>query len=273
MGTMHSSIRPLSGTSVLLIEDNTATRETTALLLRSAGFYVSAVATGSAGLAAARSTAFAVAIIDVGLPDMSGIDVIRRLSADGNPCLTVLTRAFPDDDRRTQALSAGASWFVEGLVLADELEAILCRACTRAPLPALTNGQTPSNEGQLDALQPPLKDQRIAKSVCTTANGEAEASLRAMAAGVGLSESRFRHVFVKCTSIPVSEFLFNLRLLRAARSLIRTDRMVIDIVKETGLSDSRYFRFLFRRRFGMPPVSYRRLFKGPFGTDTAPPLA
>lgn len=67
------------GVYVLLVEDNTDAREMTAELLRLAGYKVTAVASGQEALEVAREQAYLVAVIDIGLPDLSGYDVARQL--------------------------------------------------------------------------------------------------------------------------------------------------------------------------------------------------
>ncbi|MDO9217989.1 MAG: response regulator, partial [Lacisediminimonas sp.] len=69
----------VSGTSVLLVEDNVDARDMTAELLRWSGYVVTAVASGQQALQAVREQCHTVAVIDIGLPDISGYDLARQL--------------------------------------------------------------------------------------------------------------------------------------------------------------------------------------------------
>lgn len=242
--------------SILLIEDHQGTRETSAILLRAAGFHVSTAPDGGTGLLAAQVEAFDVIVVDIGLPDMSGIDVVQHLVADGNPCVKVVTTAFPSEHAREKALSAGAAWFVEGVLLNDELEAILNTALIERAGSSLGKNQAAKLISH-ERIQPPLLDRRIAMSVRAAAACSGGPSLASMANTAELSVSRFRHVFTKCANLPVSKYVANLRLLIAARLLIQSDIRVVDIASRLGLSDIRYFRHVFRLRFGMSPAHYR----------------
>src|SRR5690606_38983919 len=68
-----------SGISLLLVEDNPDAREMTAELLRACGYHVTACPIGDAPLQAARAGKYEVAVIDIGLPDISGYEVARQL--------------------------------------------------------------------------------------------------------------------------------------------------------------------------------------------------
>lgn len=64
---------------VLLVEDEPAIADTLIYALETECFAVTHSLTGNDGLTAARSTAFDFAILDIGLPDMTGLEVCRRL--------------------------------------------------------------------------------------------------------------------------------------------------------------------------------------------------
>ena len=59
-----------------------------------------------------------LALVDIGLPDGSGIDIIRQIKADCPTCLCVVTTIYDDSDHLFKALKAGA----DGYLLKDESE-------------------------------------------------------------------------------------------------------------------------------------------------------
>lgn len=101
----------LSGPSaaVLLIEDNADSREMMAMLLGMLGYTVLEAANGHDGLERARRERPAIAVVDIGLPDMDGYAVARELRATAslrNMTLIALTGYGQDADRQ-RALAAG----------------------------------------------------------------------------------------------------------------------------------------------------------------------
>jgi CheY-like chemotaxis protein len=107
---VESSIAPaqIEG-CVLLVEDNEDSREMMSTLLRLKGFEVIEAANGADGVRLARQHRPHIAIIDIGLPDIDGYDVARRLRASGvtrGIRLVALTGYGQESDRR-QALLSG----------------------------------------------------------------------------------------------------------------------------------------------------------------------
>ncbi|HEX6199225.1 MAG TPA: hybrid sensor histidine kinase/response regulator [Thermoanaerobaculia bacterium] len=95
--------------TVLLVEDNVGGREALEELLGLWGCEVVAVGTGSEAVERGLADAPALALIDIGLPDIDGYEVARRLRAGlGELCgrLVALTGFGQPDDRR-RALEAG----------------------------------------------------------------------------------------------------------------------------------------------------------------------
>jgi len=87
---------------VLLIEDNNDTRQMLNAALTTIGHEVREAADGAAGLAAAAAIRPDVALIDIGLPDIDGYEVARRLraaKANENLLLIALTGYGQPEDR------------------------------------------------------------------------------------------------------------------------------------------------------------------------------
>ena len=93
---------------LLLIEDEAPLRLGLALQLEAEGFRVDKAADGEDGLFQAREYPVDLAIVDLGLPKLSGIDVVKRLRADGRtlPILILTARGSWQD--KVQGLEAGA---------------------------------------------------------------------------------------------------------------------------------------------------------------------
>jgi len=100
---------PPTMSTVLLIEDNADSREMMAMLLGMLGYQVLEAANGNDGLSLARQQQPAIAVVDIGLPDLDGYEIARQLRADSflkNMTLIALTGYGQDADRQ-RALAAG----------------------------------------------------------------------------------------------------------------------------------------------------------------------
>lgn len=103
--------RPLQGTTLLLVEDSRFASEAVRLLCLRSGARIrraDSLAHAERHLATYRPT---VALIDLGLPDGSGLDLIARLAA-ATPRLPAILATSGDDSMREAALAAGADGFI-----------------------------------------------------------------------------------------------------------------------------------------------------------------
>jgi two-component system response regulator PhoP len=97
---------------VLIVEDEEALREGLRAQLTQAGFTVDVAQDGEEGLYAGREYPLDVAIIDLGLPKLPGLELIRRLrtAQKGFPILVLTARDRWQD--KVEGLQAGADDYV-----------------------------------------------------------------------------------------------------------------------------------------------------------------
>lgn len=97
---------------LLVIEDDDTLRETLARQLGDAGFAVEQAADGKEGLYFAQEYPIDLAIIDLGLPEMSGLEIIRRVRAEGKTYPILILTARDRWEDKVDGLSAGADDYV-----------------------------------------------------------------------------------------------------------------------------------------------------------------
>jgi two-component system response regulator PhoP len=97
---------------LLVIEDDATLRETLCSQLADAGFGVEHAADGREGLYFALEYPIDLAIIDLGLPEISGLDVIRQLREKGKSYPVLILTARDRWQDKVDGLSAGADDYV-----------------------------------------------------------------------------------------------------------------------------------------------------------------
>lgn len=110
---------------VLLVDDHVDSSEFVALALSQAGHIVESVESGVHALERLAATSFDVALIDISLPDIDGLEVARRACAllgARVPRLIALT----GHGRETDRAASHAAGFSKHLVKPVELETLLC---------------------------------------------------------------------------------------------------------------------------------------------------
>ena len=117
---------------LLLIEDEAALRESLDEQLSRAGFNVTSVADGEEGLYVGREFPIDVAVIDLGLPRLSGLEVIAGLRAAGRTFPVLILTARDRWQDKVEGLGAGADDYVAKPFHFEELLARLQALLRRA---------------------------------------------------------------------------------------------------------------------------------------------
>ncbi|MRW84916.1 response regulator [Pseudoduganella sp. FT26W] len=109
---------------ILNVDDNDGARYVKTRILQSAGFAVIEAANGTDALEMARKQAPALVLLDVKLPDISGIEVCRRIKADVATCTVLVLQtsaALIGRDDKIRGLDGGADNYLAAPIEADEL--------------------------------------------------------------------------------------------------------------------------------------------------------
>ena len=130
----------MKGHRVLVVDDEPGLVRALAINLRAHGWEVVTAADGVGALDAAASTRPDVVVLDLGLPDMSGIEVIAGLRGWTQiPIVVLSARQFGED--KVEALDAGADDYVTKPFAMNELMARL-RAAVRRDRSAASEAAT-----------------------------------------------------------------------------------------------------------------------------------
>jgi two-component system KDP operon response regulator KdpE len=116
---------------VLLVDDDATLRRTLGIGLRAEGYDVLIAADGRTALQALREDRPDVVVLDLGLPDVSGVEVLRQLRAWSTTPVVVLS-ARAESPEKVQALDLGADDYVTKPFGMEELLARLRVATRRA---------------------------------------------------------------------------------------------------------------------------------------------
>jgi two-component system, OmpR family, KDP operon response regulator KdpE len=119
-------------TRVLVVDDEPGLRRAMAINLRARGYEVTLAPDGATALAAASEGTPDAIVLDLGLPDIDGVEVIERLRDWSRAPIIVLSARTTQDDK-VVALDAGADDYVTKPFGMDELLARLRAALRRRP--------------------------------------------------------------------------------------------------------------------------------------------
>ncbi len=126
---------------ILLVDDEPAIQRAVAPLLRSRGYEVEVAGTGADALRLAAGRAPDLVVLDLGLPDIEGTEVCRRLRRVSDVPIIVLSARGSEEDK-VQALDLGADDYVTKPFGPGELLARIRVALRRVATEATTEAGT-----------------------------------------------------------------------------------------------------------------------------------
>src|SRR5512139_2534131 len=114
---------------ILIIDDEASLRQTLARILQRDGYQVTSVASGMEGISITAQHPFDLVFLDIRMPDMNGLDVLKTIHAEQPELPVILFTAQPDLHSAVEALRRGA---IDYLMKPLKPESVLAR--TRAIL-------------------------------------------------------------------------------------------------------------------------------------------
>ena len=125
--------RAPQGSRVLVVDDNMDLADSIATLLRLAGYEVRTAGTGPAGLEAARTYRPHVVLLDIGLPEMDGFEVARRIRQEHElkDIQLVALTGYGEEHHQRASSEAGFNQHLVKPVEAKRLLAILAELVPR----------------------------------------------------------------------------------------------------------------------------------------------
>lgn len=115
----------MTALKALIVDDEENIRKTLEMLLREKGYQVFAAADGRTGLRIIEESQPQILLLDIRLPGMDGLEVLRRVRASGVPITVIMMTAFQDMETTVQAMQLGAYEYIHKPIDLDEIEIAL----------------------------------------------------------------------------------------------------------------------------------------------------
>lgn len=118
---VHDLDRP----SILIIDDDKGMCRTLSRILELDGYQITTANTASEGIALVKETSFNVALLDIKLPDIDGVELLGILKTTAHDLSVIMMTAYASTENAIKALNRGADAFVTKPFDIEELRAIL----------------------------------------------------------------------------------------------------------------------------------------------------
>ena len=149
---------------VLVVEDNLDLGASIVRNLRSAGFTVDLFDTAADGAEAWRMAEYSAVVLDLMLPDGSGLEVLRTARSDGLSAPVLVLTALDGVSDRIAGLDAGADDYLTKPFHGDELAARLRALMRRSKLPILREIRAGELVVDLEARRARIGDAEVSLS-------------------------------------------------------------------------------------------------------------
>jgi DNA-binding NtrC family response regulator len=218
----------MEAAKVLIVDDEHSILMLLQEALSKWGYQVRVASTGAEALEAVRAGLFDAAIMDVRMPDMSGIDLLRAVKAQDESIEVVIMTGYPTISSAVEALKDGAYDYLSKPLILDELRHLMSRLMERRflrgevhSLRARLGEELTVNE--LIGNSPPMQQVKdiIGKVAVTDSpvliEGESGTGKELVAAAIHRLSDRAKMPFipVNCSAIPAdlleSEFFGHVR--------------------------------------------------------------
>ena len=121
---------------ILLVDDDKSIRVTSGQALESSGFEVVAAVDGEHALEKFRSDVFDLVLLDMKMPGMDGMEVLRHVKAERPTQPVIMVTGFGSIETAVEALKLGAVDYIQKPFGPDELRGIIDRVLSRSELTA-----------------------------------------------------------------------------------------------------------------------------------------
>jgi len=146
--------------SILVVDDERGILEQLGGILRDEGFGVTALPTGEEALSAVSAELFDLLLLDVALPGMDGIEVLRRMRAAGQTVPVVMISGHATAEQAVQALKEGAVDFLEKPLALERVLVTVSNALAHARLEQQILAEREEEEPLLTGASPAVVELR-----------------------------------------------------------------------------------------------------------------
>jgi len=110
---------------ILVIDDDKSILRTFTRILQKNGYEIDIAETGREALEKTETNCYALALIDIRLPDMDGTDLLAKMQKTTRDAVKIMITGFPSLENGVKALDEGADAYLVKPVKPEELLALI----------------------------------------------------------------------------------------------------------------------------------------------------
>jgi DNA-binding response OmpR family regulator len=110
---------------ILVVDDDKSILRTFTRILQKNGYEIDVAETGREALEKTETNCYALALIDIRLPDMDGTDLLAKMQKTTRDAVKIMITGFPSLENGVKALDEGADAYLVKPVKPEELLALI----------------------------------------------------------------------------------------------------------------------------------------------------
>ena len=114
--------------AILVVDDDEVMRQTLSDVLKKRGYTVSTAETGGQTLSSVKEQLFDLILLDIRLPDMDGLDVLKRIKDIESDLMVIVMTAYSDVQTAVMAMKSGAYDYIDKPFELEELKILIQKA-------------------------------------------------------------------------------------------------------------------------------------------------
>jgi DNA-binding NtrC family response regulator len=120
--------------AILVVDDNEDLLETFALILKRRGFFVETAGNGASAVAKFKDQSFDVALMDIVMPEMNGVEAFRKIKEMQPGATIILMTAYSDEELIKTARNEGVRHIVHKPIRVDRLIELITKVANDQPI-------------------------------------------------------------------------------------------------------------------------------------------
>ncbi len=211
--------------SILIVDDERGIRETLRGVLEDEGFDVETVESGEVGLKAVEENNFACILLDVWLPNMDGLETLKRLREQGNDSAVVMISGHGNIETAVNATKLGAFDFIEKPLSIEKTILTVRNAVKQRELERVNRNLTEQLNQEYEMIGDSIAMRALRKQIAIVAptdgrvliSGESGTGKELVARAIHANSKRRNAPFVEINSAAIPEELVESELFGHAK--------------------------------------------------------
>jgi two-component system response regulator AtoC len=111
--------------SILIVDDDEVMQETLSDVMRKGGYEIFSVTSGNEALAMIKKNVIDLVLLDMKLPDVDGLEVLKKIKASDTEILVIMMTAYSDVKTAVSAMKSGAYHYINKPFELEELKLLI----------------------------------------------------------------------------------------------------------------------------------------------------